>query len=47
MRNDDRTLQYYENPTLDKDTLILKIEVPYKGKKYEDMWDNFFSADRK
>lgn len=40
---DDRIFRYYENPTLDKDTLILKIEVPYTGRKYEDMWKNFFS----
>lgn len=47
IRNDDRIFYYYENPSLDKDTLILKIRTPYKGKKYKDIWDNFFDASRK
>ena len=41
-KTDDRIFRYYENPFTDKDTLVLKIEAPYKGKKYKDMWDNFF-----
>jgi len=44
--NAPRIFRYYENPFLDKDTLILKTEVPYKGKKYEEMWDNFFLTEK-
>lgn len=38
-----RTFRYYENPYLDKDSLVLKIEAPYDERKHKDMWDSFFN----
>ncbi len=37
-------IRYYENPTQDKDTLVLKFKKTYKekDKKLYDLWDNFF-----
>ncbi len=42
IRNDERIFRYYENPTTDQNSLILKIEAPYKKEKYKKLWDNFF-----
>lgn len=36
---EDYILEYYEM----KDSLTQIFKVPYKGKKYKDMWDNFFN----
>lgn len=40
-------VRYYENPTQDKDTLVLKFKKTYneKNKRLFDLWENFF--DRK
>lgn len=40
-------IRYYENPTQDKDTLVLKFKKTYneKNKMLFDLWENFF--DRK
>lgn len=40
----DYFIEYYENPTLDKDTLILKMRESYdeKNEKQKKLWDNFF-----
>ncbi|WP_353076786.1 hypothetical protein [Flavobacterium sp.] len=37
-------ISYYENPTQDKDTLVLKYKKTYneKNKKLYDLWENFF-----
>lgn len=37
-------ISYYENPTQDKDTLVLKFKKTYKekNKKMYDLWENFF-----
>lgn len=40
--NADRIFRYYENPTVEQDSLILKIEAPYKKEKYIKLWENFF-----
>ena len=42
IRNDERIFRYYENPNTNQDSLILKIEAPYKKEKYKKLWDNFF-----
>jgi len=40
----DQWISYYENPTQDKDTLVLKFKKTYKekNKKMYDLWENFF-----
>lgn len=35
-------ISYYENPTLDKDTLELKFKKTYRGKENHKLWENFF-----
>lgn len=42
--NVKEVLYYYENPTQDKDTLVLKFKKTYKekNKKLYDLWENFF-----
>lgn len=37
-------ISYYENPTQDKDTLVLKFKKTYreKNKKLYNLWENFF-----
>lgn len=37
-------ISYYENPTQDKDTLVLMFKKTYKekNKKMSDLWENFF-----
>lgn len=42
MTNNERIFRYYENPTITQDTLVLKIEAPYKEEKYVKLWENFF-----
>ncbi|MGK4566241.1 hypothetical protein [Flavobacterium sp. 3HN19-14] len=36
-----KTIEYYENPTSDKDTLVRRFKKRFRGKQY-DFWDNFF-----
>lgn len=47
MSNGKEWIRYYENPTQDKDTLVLKFKKTYneKNKRLFDLWENFF--DRK
>lgn len=42
--NSNTLISYYENPTQDKDTLVLKFKKTYneKNKKLYDLWENFF-----
>ncbi|WP_264548376.1 hypothetical protein [Flavobacterium sp. N2820] len=44
LNNGKEWIQYYENPTQDKDTLVLKFKKTYKekNKKLYDLWENFF-----
>ena len=44
MNNGKEWIRYYENPTLYKDTLVLKYKKTYneKNKKLYDLWENFF-----
>lgn len=44
MNNGKEWIRYYENPTQDKDTLVLKFRKTYneKNKKLYDLWENFF-----
>ena len=44
MNNGKEWIRYYENPTQDKDTLVLKFKKTYneKNKKLYDLWENFF-----
>jgi hypothetical protein len=44
MNNGKEWIRYYENPTNDKDTLVLKYKKTYneKNKKMYDLWENFF-----
>jgi hypothetical protein len=44
MNNGKEWIRYYENPTQDKDTLVLKYKKTYneKNKKLYDLWENFF-----
>lgn len=44
MNNGKEWIRYYENPTNDKDTLVLKYKKTYneKNKKLYDLWENFF-----
>lgn len=44
MRHNAQFISYYENPTLDKDTLVLKFKKTYreKNKKLYNLWENFF-----
>ncbi len=44
LNNGKEWIQYYENPTQDKDTIILKFKKTYKekNKKLYDLWENFF-----
>lgn len=44
LNNGKEWTQYYENPTQDKDTLVLKFKKTYKekNKKLYDLWENFF-----
>lgn len=34
--------RYYENDSLEEDSLVLKIEAPYNKKEHQNIWDNFF-----
>jgi hypothetical protein len=40
----DQWIFYYENPTQDKDTLVLKFKKTYneKNKKLYNLWEHFF-----
>ncbi len=40
----DQWICYYENPTQDKDTLVLKFKKTYneKNKKLYNLWEHFF-----
>ena len=42
--NGKEWIRYYENPTQDKDTLVLKYKKTYdeKNKKLYNLWENFF-----
>lgn len=42
--NSNTLIRYYENPTQDKDTLVLKFKKTYreKNKKLYNLWENFF-----
>ena len=42
--NSNTLISYYENPTQDKDTLVLKFKKTYreKNKKLYNLWENFF-----
>ncbi|WP_288980422.1 hypothetical protein [uncultured Flavobacterium sp.] len=44
INNGKEWIRYYENPTQDKDTLVLKFKKTYneKNKKLYDLWENFF-----
>lgn len=44
MIHDAQFISYYENPTRDKDTLVLKFKKTYreKNKKLYNLWENFF-----
>lgn len=44
MKHNSQFISYYENPTLDKDTLVLKFKKTYreKNKKLYNLWENFF-----
>lgn len=44
LNNGKEWIQYYENPTQEKDTLVLKFKKTYKekNKKLYDLWENFF-----
>lgn len=44
MNNGKEWIRYYENPTQEKDTLVLKFKKTYneKNKKLYDLWENFF-----
>lgn len=44
LNNGKEWIQYYENPTQDKDTLVLKFKKTYKekNKKLYHLWENFF-----
>jgi hypothetical protein len=44
MNNGKQWIRYYENPTQDKDTLVLKYKKTYKekDKKLFNLWENFF-----
>lgn len=44
MKHDAQFISYYENPTRDKDTLILKFKRTYREKnmKLYNLWENFF-----
>ena len=45
MKHDSQFISYYENPTRDKDTLVLKFKKTYreKNKKLYNLWENFFN----
>lgn len=45
MEHDAQFISYYENPTLGKDTLVLKFKKTYreKNKKLYNLWENFFN----
>ena len=44
MNNGKEWIRYYENPTQDKDTLVLKFKKTYneKNKKLYNLWEHFF-----
>lgn len=44
MTNGKEWIRYYENPSQDKDTLVLKFKKTYneKDKKLYNLWENFF-----
>lgn len=47
MKSNRRFIEYYENPTAGKDTLVLKFRKTYreKNKKRHDLVDHFFGKD--
>jgi hypothetical protein len=47
MKNHTQFIEYYENPTLDKDTLVLKFRKTYreKNKNLYHLIHHFFSED--
>jgi hypothetical protein len=44
MKHDAQFIEYYENPTLDKDTLVLKFKKTYNenNDKLYNLWEHFF-----
>ena len=44
MKYDAQFIEYYENPTLDKDTLVLKFKKTYNenNDKLYNLWEHFF-----
>ena len=47
MSNGKEWIRYYENPTQDKDTLVLMFKKTYneKNKRLYDLWENFFDRE--
>ena len=45
--NGKEWIRYYENPTQDKDTLVLMFKKTYneKNKRLYDLWENFFDRE--